>query len=390
MKRIIILIVLFSNHFLFGQTKDFILLDDTTNEPIDLVQISYPALEIGSISNTDGRIRIPLKEQQILVSHINYIEKTFEYNVFKNKDTIFLSPNTNQLEEIIIYNIDLKAKIDNILKNTYLNQYSTDKSINKSTYNETFRVNDSLVRLFQVQLDWWSKEALFKGNKPIEDQNKIILESVDYSKLKKIDSEFVNGASVSNKDFFKFLHLNFLLSIFKDLATDIEIKSVEKDEKYINIYFDATLIQNGEKIYDFKNSIMVFDSDYSSINYLKLNMIYNSGLIDDFSKKSKIPYQRKTTKNTVELSFKKLNNNKLSLNYFIFEIEGIIKTQNFTSTISSKQSLFILEHKIGQKIKKSNIDFEEPFYKNLPSDLKVNDVKILLTEEEKEFLNINK
>jgi hypothetical protein len=389
MKRSIVLIVMFCSHFLFGQTKEFILVDDTTNEPIDLVQISYPALEIGSISNADGRIRIPLKEQNILVSHINYIEQTFEYDVFKKKDTLFLTPKTNQLDEIIVYNIDLKAKITNILKNSYLNQYSTEKSINKSTYNETFRVNDSLVRLFQVQLDWWSKEALFKGNKPIEDQNKIVLETVDYSKLKKIDSEFVNGASVDNKDFFKFLHLNFLLSIFKELATDIEIKSVEKDEKSINIHFDATLIQNGEKMYDFKNSLMVFDVDYKSINYLKLNMIYDSSLIDDVSKKSKIPYQRKTTKNTVELSFKKLKNNKLSLNYFIFEIEGIIKNKDFTNTISSKQSLFILEHKIGEKIKKSNIDFEEPFYKNLPSNLKVSDVKILLTNEEKEFLQKN-
>jgi hypothetical protein len=389
MKRSIVLIVMFCSHFLFGQTKEFILVDDTTNEAIDLVQISYPALEIGSISNADGRIRIPLKEQNILVSHINYIEQTFEYDVFKKKDTLFLTPKTNQLDEIIVYNIDLKAKITNILKNSYLNQYSTEKSINKSTYNETFRVNDSLVRLFQVQLDWWSKEALFKGNKPIEDQNKIVLETVDYSKLKKIDSEFVNGASVDNKDFFKFLHLNFLLSIFKELATDIEIKSVEKDEKSINIHFDATLIQNGEKMYDFKNSLMVFDVDYKSINYLKLNMIYDSSLIDDVSKKSKIPYQRKTTKNTVELSFKKLKNNKLSLNYFIFEIEGIIKNKDFTNTISSKQSLFILEHKIGEKIKKSNIDFEEPFYKNLPSNLKVSDVKILLTNEEKEFLQKN-
>lgn len=386
MKRIITITILFYNLLLFSQSKEFVLIDETTKEPIDLVQVSYPTLEIGSISNADGKIRIPLKKDNLLVSHINYVEKTLTYAVFIKKDTLFLTPKTNQLDEVIIYNIDLKAKIANILNHTYLKNYSTEKSINKSTYNETFRVNDSLVRLFQVQLNWWSKEALFKGNKPIEAQNKIVIETVDYSKLKKIDSEFVNGASVDNKDFFKFLHLNFLLSIIKDLATDIEIKSVEKDEKLIKIYFDATLVQNGEKMYDFKNSLMVFDVDYTAINYLKLNMFYDSDFIEDVSKESKIPYQRKTTKNTVELSFKKLNNNKLSLNYFIFEIEGIIKNQDFTNIVSSKQSLFILENRIGEKIKKSNIDFDAPFYKNLPSELKVNDVKILLTEEEKAFL----
>lgn len=386
MKRIITITILFYNLLLFSQSKEFVLIDETTKEPIDLVQVSYPTLEIGSISNADGKIRIPLKKENLLVSHINYVEKTLTYAVFIKKDTLFLTPKTNQLDEVIIYNIDLKAKIANILNHTYLKNYSTEKSINKSTYNETFRVNDSLVRLFQVQLNWWSKEALFKGNKPIEAQNKIVIETVDYSKLKKIDSEFVNGASVDNKDFFKFLHLNFLLSIIKDLATDIEIKSVEKDEKLIKIYFDASLVQNGEKMYDFKNSLMVFDVDYTAINYLKLNMFYDSDFIEDVSKESKIPYQRKTTKNTVELSFKKLNNNKLSLNYFIFEIEGIIKNQDFTNIVSSKQSLFILENRIGEKIKKSNIDFDAPFYKNLPSELKVNDVKILLTEEEKAFL----
>ncbi|MDP5106934.1 MAG: hypothetical protein NWQ31_12280, partial [Polaribacter sp.] len=115
-----------------------------------------------------------------------------------------------------------------------------------------------------------------------------------------------------------------------------------------------------------------------------------SEFTDEISKKSKIPYQKKTIKNTIELSYKKLKNNKLSLNYFIFEIDGIIKTKNFSNTVSSKQSLFISESLMGKKIKNSTIDFYEPFYKNLPADLKINDVKILLTKEEKEFLNIDK
>jgi len=161
MKKIISLIILFFNLSVFSQSKEFILIDITTKEPIDLVQISYPELQIGSISNEDGRIRIPFRELNIFISHINYIEKTLSFNAFNKKDTLFLEPKTNQLNEIIISNLDLKAKISNILDNTYLKQYSTKKAINKSTYKETFRVNDSLTRLFQVQLDWWSKEYLF-------------------------------------------------------------------------------------------------------------------------------------------------------------------------------------------------------------------------------------
>jgi len=392
MKKITFLTILFFNLTVFSQSKEFVLIDSVSKTPIDLAQISYPALEIGSISNKDGRIRIPLKENDIFISHINYVEKTFTYKVFSKKDTLFLNPKENQLDEIVITNLDLKDKISNILKNTYLEKYSTKRAINKSTYKEVFRVNDSLNRLFQVQLDWWSKNALFKGNKPIDKQNIINLKSVDFSKIQKIDTSLVSGkgASVKNEDFFKFINLNFLLEIFKNLSSDIVVKSIEKEKNSIQVYFDATLIQNDRKIYDYKNSLIVFNADYSAINYIKLNMVYNSDWIKDISTKTKIPYQRKTTFNSLELSFKKLKNEKLTLNYFIFEVQGVIKTNEIVDTVLSKQSLFISESILGKKIKKSNIDFYESFYENLPSDLKTNDVKILLTKEEKKFLNSDK
>jgi hypothetical protein len=383
-----LLTALFFSLVVFSQSKEFVLIDFISKEPIDLAQISYPELA-RSISNKDGRIRIPLKEQSILVSHINYIEKVFSFDAFKKKDTLFLSPKTNQLDEIIISNVDLKAKISNILENTYLEKYSTKRAINKSTYKEVFRVNDSLSRLFQIQMDWWSKNALFKGNKPINKQNIINLKSVDYSKLEKIDASFVNGngASVKNEDFFKFIHLNFLLEIFKNLSSDIVIKSFEKEKNSISVYFDATLIQNNRKIYDYKNSLIVFNADYTAINYLKLNMIYNSDWIEDISRKTKISYQRKTTYNSLELSYTKSKNKKLTLNYFIFEVQGLIKTNQIIDTVSSKQSLFISESILDKKIKKGNIDFYKPFYENLPTGLKTSNVKILLTKEEKEYLN---
>lgn len=392
MKKITALTALFFSLAVFSQSKEFVLIDAISKTPIDLAQISYPELAIGSISNKDGRIRISLREQSILVSHINYMAKVFSFDAFKKKDTLFLSPKTNQLDEIVISNVDLKAKISNILENTYLEKYSTKRAINKSTYKEVFRANDSLSRLFQIQMDWCSKNALFKGNKPINKQNIINLKSVDYSKLEKIDSSFMNGngASVKNEDFFKFIHLNFLLAIFKNLSSDIVIKSIEKEKNSIHVYFDAALIQRDRKIYDYKNSLIVFNADYSAINYLKLNMIYNSDWIEDISTKTKISYQRKTTYNSLELSYIKLKNEKLTLNYFIFEVQGLIKTNQIINTVSSKQSLFISESILGKKIKKSNINFYKPFYENLPPNLKTGDVKILLTNEEKAFLSADK
>ncbi|NQY31405.1 MAG: hypothetical protein HRT69_18310 [Flavobacteriaceae bacterium] len=115
-------------------------------------------------------------------------------------------------------------------------------------------------------------------------------------------------------------------------------------------------------------------------------MIYSSDFEKDISKNYKIPYKKKTKSHTIELSFKKLKNKKYSISYFVSELKGVLKTKTYTSNISSKQSLFISKSILGKNSKKGNFDFNKPFYKNISNDLKINEVKILLTEKEKFFL----
>ncbi|PQJ78839.1 carboxypeptidase-like regulatory domain-containing protein [Polaribacter porphyrae] len=388
MKKITTLLFICLSTFVLSQSKEFTVLDASTKKPIDLAQILYPALEIGSVTNSDGKIKIPLRKNKIVVSHINYQEKEFLYSDFIKKDTLYLTPNTNELDEIVVYNVNLLKKVVNVLENTYLKEYSTKKAIHNSTYKETFSINDSLSRLFQVQLNWWSKNSLFKGNKAIDKQNKIHLESVDYSKINKINKNQIssNGAYVENRIFFQFAHLNFLLSMFKDLAYDVEINSIEKNETSNKVYFDAVFRQKGKLVFTHKNSLLVFDNEYKHVKHLKFNMMYDEDFEDDISETSKIPYKKKMTKHTLELSFKNLKNNKLSLSYYISEIHAVLKTKQFTDKVVSKQSLFIGESNFGKKLRKDVINFYQPFFKNIESDQKNTDVKILLTEKETKFL----
>lgn len=389
MKKTILILALCFSTVLFSQSKDFIILDTATKQPIDLVQVSYPSLEIGSVSNLDGKIRIPLKESPILISHINYKEKTLSFDFFSKKDTLFLSPKTNQLDEIVISNLDLKAKISNILEHTYLEKYSTKKAINKSTYKETFYVNDSLTRLFQIQLNWWSKNYLFKNNKPLEKQNVFDFITVDFSERKIDTTNFINAnaAHVKNISFFKYLHLNFLLEILNKHTYNFEILSIDKNETSNKVIFNAILKEQGKTIFEFKNSMLVFDKDYESIKHLKLDIFYNTDFEDAVSTDKKIPYQKKITNHIVVLSFKKLSSNKLSLSYFTSNMKGVIKTDQFINQISAKQSLFVGETILGKKLKKGNIDLNKAFYKSIPKNIKANEVQFLLTNKEKEFLN---
>ncbi|WBX71828.1 hypothetical protein [Tenacibaculum retecalamus] len=343
---------------------------------------------MGSVSNADGKIKIPLKNNRIVVSHINYIESEFGFEDYKKKDTLFLIPKANQLEEVVLYNLDLKQKFTDILKNSYFDKYSKKKITHSATYKETFSVNNSLTRLFQIQLDWYSKNSLFKRDIAIDKQNTVNLETIDFSKKSKIEKNLINSNSgyVENKTFFKFLHLNFLLETLIYLTNDYEIESIEKNKNTINVYFNATLIEKDKKVFEHKNSLIVFEKDYKSIKSLKLNMIYSKGFEEALTNIDKIPHKKKTKSHVVNLSFKKLRNNKYSINYFISELKGIIKTKKYTDTIISTQSLFINESRLGKKIKRGNFDFNKPFYENIPNNLKKTSEKILLTEKEKDFL----
>jgi len=327
MKTVITSLLLTISLVNFSQSKEFVIVDNISKKPIDLAQIFYSNLEIRSISNEDGKIKIPLKKHKIIVSHINYIEKEFYFNDFKQKDTLFLIPKTNQLNEVVLYNIDLKQKFIDILENSYLKKYRTKKVIHNSTYKEIFNVNDSLTRLFQIQLDWYSKNSLYKTDPTIDKQNIINIESIDYSKISKISNNDinVNAGYVENESFFQYLHLNYLLYILVNFTEEYEIKSVQKNGKSNNVYFNATLLQNGKKLYKHQNSLIVFDNDYKSIKHLAFNMDYMSGFEEFLSKKYKNPYEKKIENHTIELSFKKLKDNKYSISYFTSEVKGIIK-----------------------------------------------------------------
>jgi hypothetical protein len=372
----------------FSQSKELVILDNNSKKPIDLVSVFYPSLQIGSISNADGKVKIPLLENDIIASHISYIEKKFTFDYFKQKDTLFLIPKTNQLDEVVIYNLDLKQKFKDIFKTRYFQKYSTKKVIHNCTYKETFTVNGSLSRLFQAQLDWFSKNSLFKANSAIDKQNIINLKAVDYSKIIALDNSLPSSKSayIDNKSFFQFAHLNLLLELLVNLTEDYEIESIQKNESTTIVYFNATLKQNGKILYKHKNSLIVFDKDYKAIKQLKFNMIYETDFEDRISKTFNIPYKNKTESHIIELSFHPVKSGQYSISYYISKLNGIIKTENNTEKIISEQSLFVTDSRLGDKLTKGNIDLNKPFYQNIPPSLKINDIKILLTENEKDFL----
>ncbi len=371
-----------------AQSKDFLVLDTISKTPIDLVQVFYLDLELGSISNKDGKLRLPLKAAKLIASHINYNEKAFAFDDFKDKDTLFLTPKRNTLNEVVIYSLDLKAKLAAIYNSNHLQAYAIKKVTHNCTYKETLKVNDSLTRLFQVQLDWFSKNSFFRRDVAIDKQNIIHLNTVDFSKIKTINKAVLDssGGYVENSGFFTYLHLNFLLGRLVNTAKDYSVEAIEENDNSVNVYFNAIQTENGKETFKYKNSLVVFNKGYTSIKSLQLDMLYSEGFKQAFSRLQKKPYKIKMKRHFVNLSFNTLSTNKYAIGYFTSQIQATIKTKAYQDNVTATQSLFVNESKLGVKIKKGNVDFFKPFFKNIPNRLHTSDVKILLTKSEKSFL----
>lgn len=386
-KNKIIFILIFNCvlSFLYGQDKKVVILDSLTNEPLNLVQIYYPSLQIGGITNEDGKAIIPIKEGIIKISHINYDTKTIGYKEFKFIDTLKLYPKLFTLNEVVIYSFDLKKKLSEVLK-VYRDNYSEKNIMSYSTYKETNEVNDSLVRLFQIQLDWWSKNYIYDFNSKVEKFNKIKIKSIDYSKISP-DSPFTaKGTILDNSDFLKFSYLNFLLYVIKYKTDNIVINSINNKNSLIQINFDGEMIEEGKTMYRFKNSSIVFKGN--TIYNVILNMNYNNEITHtSVSKEGKVPYTSKIYSHSIELSFKKDHSNKLYIALYTSNILGEMKIYDNLKNIKISQSLMINKTKIGKRLKNTNFDLEKPFYKNLDIKTKSNDVKFLLTKKEIDFIN---
>ena len=385
MKILFTIFVIFFFSSLNAQTKTFIIKDATTNKPIAFANVYYPSQMVGSISNEEGKVKIPVINNNTLVfSYIGYETKKKLINKIKN-DTIKLNPKTIELAEIKIYTIDLRERLIDVLAN-YEKNYAKTK-LYDATYKESFKVNGELARLSQVQIKWWDKNYMYDFKKPFYELNKVSLTAIDYSK--RLDSKYIlsNGGYIENKYFFELLHLNHYLKFIIDYGKDISIDYVEKFKNYTRVVFNASINIKGKDVSYLKKGVIYFDNQTGAISKLSFKLLYNTKFKKDLSTESKVPYKTKTQGQNIEISFIKNTNNKWSISYLSHQVYGILRYNNISDKINSKQEMYITKkYRRGKIAKKQQIDLNKPFYDNLPI-YKQSDPKILLTSEEQDFIN---
>jgi len=242
-----------------------------------------------------------------------------------------------------------------------------------------FTKDGKLIRLYQNQLNWWSKDYVFRFKEPLNKFIQIELKNTDYAKIIGEEEDIANGLALEQKTLMMYLHLSPYLVILNNAQT-IDIKKVEKDNQYTIVTFDANIEKVHLKVFD---SVIYFDNHSGAIK----KIVFNQPLletVEKVSRKSKIPCKSTTEFATWELTFTPYNN-KMLFSSFAVKAKLNVEIEGKTYTIISEEN-FLRTGTQNKHIKKENrINIENPFFEYTPPH-KQGEAKYILTTEEEEFI----
>ena len=381
--RITTILLLISFQFLAAQQKIINVLDNTTKQPISNVHLYLPNLEKGTITNEEGKAKIDFSIQDsLIVSCVGYTTKRLVINKDTSFSTLYLTPEEILLDEVVIYNFDLKKQVGYVLDN-YKKLYETNAKTLECTYREKFIRNDTLTRLYQVQLNWYFKQYLFIPQETLDKQLAVALKNTDYSHIKKGTTK-TQGAFLDPKNLFQYLYPNSYLSFIKYYGENIEIKKVEKDTEHTKVTFNADIVIKKELSFKLTNSVIYFDNHTNAVKRIIFNDTKRS-VSENVSKESKIPFKSISDNFSLDITFSNYKN-KLLFSSLYVKAKGGIEYNNKRDNLQTEQSFLRTGVIKGQIKKNDRIDVEKPFFEYVTPH-KQGEAKFLLTKEEQDFIN---
>lgn len=376
--KTLFLILLFTATTLPAQVAELILLDATTKQTIANAEVYYTNTLNGTITNEEGKAKITVENDTLTLSHIGYATKKIFTDKTFTKATVYLNPQEIQLDEVVLYNFDLKKKIKYVINN-YFKLYDTKTKILETTYREKTLKDGHIIRLYQIQLDWWTKNYIFHFKEPLSKFLQIQLKNTDYAKIMSSEEDVSNELTLEQKTLIMYLHLNPYL-VFLYNAKSINIKKVEKNKENTIVTFDADFTKLDLILI---NSVIYFDNSTNAIRKIIFSQkpSTNSGL----SRKSKIPYTSTTEQATWEITFTPYKN-KLLLSSFSVGAKATVEILSKVYTYQIEQSFLRTGVTKGQIKKNDRIDVGKPFFEYVTPH-KQGEAKFLLTKEEQDFIN---
>lgn len=385
MKLTLILSLFFITYNLLAQSREIVIVESETKIPIEFATIYYTNNFEGAISNKEGKFKIIVKPDTLIISHISFQTKKKSLINQELPDTIYLEPAIIKLENVTVFSVNLKEKLKYIYSNLN-NIYLSKSSLKECTYKESVKLNNQLTRLLQIQLNWWSRNNQFSA-KEIEKNNHFNLKSVDYSRT---DSTFAVGY-MDNKSIISHLYLDWYLNLLIQYSSEeIHIIDIKSNEHNSIINFETPIVINNDTIYFIENSSIVLNKSNGGIEKISLNCIYNNRIKFETTPQGE-SFKHQIRKHYLEIKFNQFSVGKMGLSYFL---SSVLAEVEFTNQIKDEyiisQEFFITNTTQNKTLKKEKqIPINKPFFQNVPTN-KHSENLILLNKEEYNYLNAQK
>lgn len=103
-----LLIFIFFYSIPHAQYLELTVKDRETEQPIPYVSIFNEKKQEGTTSNAEGKVKLFISLDTLLVTHVAYENTKVVVHNHSAESAIYLKPKPILLEEVVIYNIDLK------------------------------------------------------------------------------------------------------------------------------------------------------------------------------------------------------------------------------------------------------------------------------------------
>lgn len=160
-------------------TVSGIVKDKKSKKSMEYVNISIPGSTTGTVTNADGEFSFKVKDsihaKEVEISHLGYFNSKIELN---GKDveeqTVWLTPYTNMLDEVIIHARDPRYLVEEAIKKIPAN-YSSKHSLLTGFYRETAQKGRRYINISEAVIDIYKtpydegvdrdRVQIFKGRK---------------------------------------------------------------------------------------------------------------------------------------------------------------------------------------------------------------------------------
>ena len=388
-KNYLRLFTLFIGIISYSQNRAILVLDSVTKLPIETVNIYYPEIQEGTFTNSDGEASINIREYDLKISHIAYQEKNINSKELQNSNTFYLTPKSIDLDEVVVSSFNLNKALLYVLKN-YEKLYENQAFEKECNFKETLSIDNKLKRLILTKVNWWSKSYKIKHLSDL----KMRLGSIDYNInnpmdiFKDIPKDNIpsNSGFINTTNIISSIYLNSFLVNFIKYNPDLEAVIEKSSENEFIVSFTSDWKSTSNYLYRSKGEI-IFDKKSKAIISITNEVENQNRITKSFTIKSKKEFSYETNNTISMLNFRKKNDNQWSLNSFEISADFDITYNDVKHNGNIKNNLYVLKNTQIEKVKNVGlINLSKPIYQNLPKNNITTANSILLSTEEKNFV----